>query len=602
MKRLNYSLLLILLVSILGCDKEIEENLPSPVEEIQLRTMLGLDGKINEFVSNLENPTEYGTLNWNKSIHYEHPNFEFYSIPFENSLSDSIEYTLTGFEFSCSGDGCYIAINDRIYFDYFKTNLDYKDDLSISHLDFETENFAYFNDSSRVNNPQIEVRTEKVIIIIFENGETWFINLTTGTVTSTGGSGSGCFGSGGTITFWDGSSVRFKGNGWSSSAGSTNGSGWSFGDSPSINWYSGGVNNNGGGGSYNQPFNCRDGSFWGAVSPQSKKQALAEIENIFDLYNIDHCESLDQTDCMTSSDIICMAFEGDCMQITNGEFDVSHFNVCMSELLAAEDEFPPISADCSIKAEEFIMINNISMTPEELVYLTNSYSYCSGSQANFDNYVCDELPYHLLVQFSEKYGISISNSLAQDILSQVTTCNGVEFDKEVADILLLKYNDIYFNESPTLTDFQNDQDGTYLGRLKDAVKALRAAGVDWYAAFIEELIECEEFETVGDLRDTWYMVKDFISEYNNFIICQREQEQAEWMMAIFSPSNIGMILSFPTFGTNMSRSFRVVFRVKFANTAKGLCSDLSRGFDTFNKFKSVYGNAGQGKAWHHIVE
>jgi hypothetical protein len=48
--------------------------------------------------------------------------------------------------------------------------------------------------------------------------------------------------------------------------------------------------------------------------------------------------------------------------------------------------------------------------------------------------------------------------------------------------------------------------------LNAAIKALRAAGVDWYADMIEELIECNEFETVGDLRDTWYMVKDFISE------------------------------------------------------------------------------------------
>ena len=33
-----------------------------------------------------------------------------------------------------------------------------------------------------------------------------------------------------------------------------------------------------------------------------------------------------------------------------------------------------------------------------------------------------------------------------------------------------------------------------------------------------------------------------------------------------------------------------------------MCSDLSKGFDTFNQFKSAYGPAGTGKAWHHLVE
>ncbi|MFT6338459.1 MAG: hypothetical protein ACJATI_005233 [Halioglobus sp.] len=49
---------------------------------------------------------------------------------------------------------------------------------------------------------------------------------------------------------------------------------------------------------------------------------------------------------------------------------------------------------------------------------------------------------------------------------------------------------------------------------------MQSAGVDWYADFIQELIDSEAFETVGDLHDTWYMVKDFISEYNQFQISQ----------------------------------------------------------------------------------
>jgi len=123
-----------------------------------------------------------------------------------------------------------------------------------------------------------------------------------------------------------------------------------------------------------------------------------------------------------------MAFETNCMQIKNGEFDINHFNSCMSSILAPNEEFPAISIDCSVMAETFIIENNISMSPEELVYLTNAYGMCSNSQGAFDDYVCDEIQVHLLAQFSEQYGISISGSEAQELLDDINTCDGEEFE------------------------------------------------------------------------------------------------------------------------------------------------------------------------------
>lgn len=169
-------------------------------------------------------------------------------------------------------------------------------------------------------------------------------------------------------------------------------------------------------------------------------------------------------------------------------------------------------------------------------------------------------------------------------------------------VLPLSYIHTLFCDNPSFQDFQNDQDGTYLNRLKVAIASLRQAGYDWFADMVQELIDCNEFQTVGDLVDTYKMVREFISEVNNYQVCIREQEVATWMMAIFSPENVGIISASFVFSPNMSTSYRARFLTTFSAAAANLSNNLSKGYLTFNAFKSAAGNAGTNKAWHHIVE
>ena len=189
----------------------------------------------------------------------------------------------------------------------------------------------------------------------------------------------------------------------------------------------------------------------------------------------------------------------------------------------------------------------------------------------------------------------------------LSSCAGNGFEEDAIEALMHKAH-VEFCESPTLEDFQNDNDGTYLNKLREAIKALRVANVNWFADFVEGLMD--EFETAGDVRDTWYMTKDFISDYNNFQICQRESDVAHAMMEIFSPTNVGLILSYADFsagplrpGRHMSNNFRPKFvRGAAVSIAAKILSKIDEGFSTFTAFKRAHGNAQSGKAWHHIVE
>jgi hypothetical protein len=116
------------------------------------------------------------------------------------------------------------------------------------------------------------------------------------------------------------------------------------------------------------------------------------------------------------------------------------------------------------------------------------------------------------------------------------------------------------------------------------------------------MIECNEFETVGDLAETWYLAKDLISQIHNYQICEQEQRIAEWMMTIYSPDIVGTIFSFAVFNQDMTYSYRTKFINIVSSRIGGSAWNLSKGFNTFTKFIDAHGVAGPNKHWHHIVE
>ena len=94
------------------------------------------------------------------------------------------------------------------------------------------------------------------------------------------------------------------------------------------------------------------------------------------------------------------------------------------------------------------------------------------------------------------------------------------------------------------------------------------------------------------------MITDFIAQLNDL---GRKQYVSEWMMALDSPDIVRTILSFAVFSDDLTypRNFKNIPSI--ASKAKNICK-LEEGFETFYAFKKVYGNAGTGKAWYHIVE
>lgn len=201
---------------------------------------------------------------------------------------------------------------------------------------------------------------------------------------------------------------------------------------------------------------------------------------------------------------------------------------------------------------------------------------------------------------------NISNEDLTELKSRLKAyvCLGEISPSAIPEFIAL--NDFSINncfDDPTPANINgNIHDNTYINRMRDALQRLRNVGYGWFSDLIQEMIDCNEFQTVGDLQDTWKLVKEFVNQVNDHAVCAREQYVSQMMMEIFSPSNVGVALGFVTFGQNMTPAFKAKFRIHFASKMTAKCSDLSKGFYTFNAFKNTYGAAGQNKAWHHIVE
>jgi hypothetical protein len=109
----------------------------------------------------------------------------------------------------------------------------------------------------------------------------------------------------------------------------------------------------------------------------------------------------------------------------------------------------------------------------------------------------------------------------------------------------------------------------------------------------------EFFEMVTDLVNTQGITVGEVWDINNMVNKVYLSQKAQFFIAIFNPETVGTILSLgfysPTLSTPVrSNYFRLVARYASTNVGKG--------FSSFDAFKNEYGAAGEGKAWHHLVQ
>lgn len=88
-------------------------------------------------------------------------------------------------------------------------------------------------------------------------------------------------------------------------------------------------------------------------------------------------------------------------------------------------------------------------------------------------------------------------------------------------------------------------------------------------------------------------------QLNQMAYDYKQQLVAQYFMGIFSPDNVGIIIGFaitPSISNTLrTRTFNVIPRYLSKST-------VGKGYASFEIFKRAHGAAGEGKAWHHIVE
>ena len=157
-------------------------------------------------------------------------------------------------------------------------------------------------------------------------------------------------------------------------------------------------------------------------------------------------------------------------------------------------------------------------------------------------------------------------------------------------------------DDPEWDDFEQIEDvknSSYLNRILVIIEILRYHGFDWFPNFLEDIVTCNDFETSGDIYDTYRLAVDYVNEINK---TTRDAELVQWMEAIFSPENVGAVYGIAMFSNNLSKPYKSQFFSRFSFYSKNLAWDLSKGYNTMAAFKYHHGSAGPGKHWHHIVE
>ncbi|TVQ45636.1 MAG: hypothetical protein EA362_08710 [Saprospirales bacterium] len=240
-------------------------------------------------------------------------------------------------------------------------------------------------------------------------------------------------------------------------------------------------------------------------------------------------------------------------------------------------------------------MSNIQLILDLNQFIQMSYEISSWI---FDENAPDNLAIALeLLEFLEENDGEIFLSWAEEAFNFLINNNITISD---GGIIISLVRSMY--DDPEWEDFEHIEDvknSSYKNRIIVIIEILRYHGFDWFPDFLEDIVTCNEFETAGDLYDTYRLADDYVNKINQ---TARDAELVQWMEAIFSPENVGAVYGIAMFSNNLSKPFRSQFFSRFSFYSKNLAWDLSKGYNSFNAFKNAHGPAGQGKHWHHIVE
>ena len=112
-------------------------------------------------------------------------------------------------------------------------------------------------------------------------------------------------------------------------------------------------------------------------------------------------------------------------------------------------------------------------------------------------------------------------------------------------------------------------------------------GASEFVSMVRDLISTSGI-TIGEVWDINEMV-------NKVYINQK----FEFFKAIFNPETVGTILSLGFYSPTLSTPLRNTY---FSLVARYAATNAGKGFASFQAFKNAYGAAGEGKAWHHLVQ
>lgn len=116
---------------------------------------------------------------------------------------------------------------------------------------------------------------------------------------------------------------------------------------------------------------------------------------------------------------------------------------------------------------------------------------------------------------------------------------------------------------------------------------LRNRGGGEFVLIIQELLGTSGL-TMGDIQEINKLVDQFYY-----------LQKGLFLMAIFSPENIGTLLSFGLYTKDLSGLARNNY---FGVIARYANNNLGLGYSSFTAFENTHGNAGINLHWHHVVE
>jgi RHS repeat-associated protein len=145
---------------------------------------------------------------------------------------------------------------------------------------------------------------------------------------------------------------------------------------------------------------------------------------------------------------------------------------------------------------------------------------------------------------------------------------------------------IYIDPDGRMTDWYLDTNAEEIVNIEGS-KDLSTQGLVHLAA---------DNATMGEMRDA--LAEAGYEQWGGMTV----GEKGKMMMDIFDPGNIGTILGLASFQSGAVRQLGQRAMGKMGTLGTVGAKPASQGFPSFAAFKKAMGPAGEGQAWHHIVE